>query len=60
MSEPNNSPLAEALTEILEPIVRKAVKEAMNGYKGDPLLTSEELAKKLNVPSTWVYEQSRM
>ncbi len=45
----------------LEGIVVKAVKEAMNGHKdGDHLLTAEELAVSLNVPLSWVYEQSRM
>jgi len=52
--------LTEILTAILKPIVEQAVKQAMNGHNTDPLLTPEELADRLKVPSTWVYEQSRM
>jgi len=61
MSEPNNPPtlLAEALAGILKPIVEGAVKEAMNGHREIQLLTPEELAERLKVPLSWVYEQSR-
>jgi excisionase family DNA binding protein len=61
MSDPNNSPslLAEALAAILKPIVEEAVREAMNGHRQINLLTPEELADRLKVPLSWVYEQSR-
>ena len=63
MSNPDNtSPLlAEALAGILKPIVAEAVKEALgrNGSEPKTLLTPEELADRLKVPLSWVYEQSR-
>jgi len=63
MSESNNIPslLGEALAAILKPIVKEAIREAMNqnGYEEGGLLTPEELAERLNVPRSWVYEQSR-
>jgi len=64
MSDPNNTPtlLGEAFRSELEEIVTKAVREAIsqNGSQGgDHLLTAEELAVSLNVPLSWVYEQSR-
>jgi len=52
---------AEAFRSELREIVLEAVREAMNGG-GDGqsnLLTSKELAARLRVPPTWVYEQSR-
>ena len=51
--------LAEALAAILKPIVEGAVKEAINGHTEIELLTPEELADRLKVPLSWVYEQSR-
>ncbi len=52
---------------LLEPwlrtLIREEIKAAMsqNGHQGgDHLLTAEELAVSLNVPLSWVYEQSRM
>ena len=61
MSGPNDSPalLTEALASILKPIVEGAVKEAMNGHREIQLLTPEELAERIKVPLSWVYEQSR-
>ena len=59
MNETNNNPLAEALAAILQPIVEGAVKEAMNGHREIQLLTPEELAERIKVPLSWVYEQSR-
>jgi len=52
--------LTEALATILKPIVKEAVKQAMTGHRADPLLTPEELAEKLKLPVSWVYEQSRL
>lgn len=61
MSEPVNPPtlLAEALAAILKPIVKEAVQEAMNGHREIQLLTPEELAERVKLPVSWVYEQSR-
>ncbi len=63
MNETDKSPtlFAEAFRTELREIVLEAVREAMNGEgKGQSnLLTSEELADRLKVPLTWVYEQSR-
>jgi excisionase family DNA binding protein len=63
MNEPGDtSPLlAEALAAILKPIVTQAVSEALAGNAGEPktLLTPDELADRLKVPLSWVYEQSR-
>ncbi len=52
---------AEAFRSELREIVREAVREAMNGEGNGQsnLLTSEELADRLKVPVSWVYEQSR-
>ena len=52
---------AEAFRSELREIVREAVREAMNGDGNgqSSLLTSEELADRLRVPLSWVYEQSR-
>jgi len=45
----------------LEEIVTKAVRQAIsqNGHGETKLLTPEELADRLQVPRSWVYEQSR-
>lgn len=61
MSGPNNPPtlLVEALASILKPIVREAVQEAMNGHREIQLLTPEQLAERVKLPVSWVYEQSR-
>ena len=63
MNEPpkNSALLTEALAAILKPIVAEAVREALalNGSERKPLLLPEELAERLKVPLSWVYEQSR-
>ncbi len=63
MNETSNSlnTLGEALAAILKPIVKEAVREAMgqNGHGKGSLLKPEELAVSLNVPASWVYEQTR-
>ncbi len=53
--------LSDALATILKPIVKEAVQAAIsqNGDRENSLLTAEELAGHLNVPLSWVYEQSR-
>jgi excisionase family DNA binding protein len=62
MSEPSNNPslLGQALLET----IRQAVREEIGALKGElngqrELLTPEQLAEKLKVPVSWVYEQSR-
>ena len=48
--------------EALEAMIRKAVTEAIQSIQPSRetvLLTTEELAARLKVPVTWVYEQSR-
>ena len=46
---------------MLRRIIREEVQIAMgqNGHQPE-LLTSEQLAEKLKVPLSWVYEQSRL
>jgi excisionase family DNA binding protein len=39
--------------------VREEINAASNGHKESALLTAEELAEKLRIPVSWVYEQSR-
>jgi len=56
--EVNNS-LDNVLAEIIKPIVKDAVQEVMNGHGENNLLRPEELADRLQVPVSWVYEQSR-
>ncbi len=56
----NATPLENALEALLRRIIREEIRAA-NGDKGpDELLSPEELAARLKVPPTWVYEQSRM
>ncbi len=60
-NEPTNPPTV--LGQAILDAIRQAVKEAMqqangNGHQRE-LLTPEELAPKLKVPVSWVYEQSR-
>ena len=45
--------------------IRQAVREEIlaingNGHKESDLLTPDQLAEKLKVPVSWVYEQSRL
>ena len=48
----------EFLATIRE-VVREEIKAASNGRKESDLLTVEELASRLKVPKSWIYEQSR-
>lgn len=53
------TPLESAFEVLLRRIIREELRAA-NGDKGpDELLSPEELAARLKVPPTWVYEQSR-
>ena len=66
MSKTNNTlnvfsdPFRSELEEIVERAVAKALKG--NGHQGanQYLLTPEELADRLSMPISWVYEQSRL
>ncbi len=65
MSEPSKTPplLGEALKAELRELIREALRAelAATGQNGSgDLLDVEELAKRLNVPKSWVYEQSRL
>lgn len=61
MTNNNSALLSVALAEILKPLVKEAIQEAIgqNGRE-TTLLTPEELADRLKVPLSWVYEQSRL
>jgi len=52
--------LGEALRSEIKALMREVLQEvqASNGKPGG-LLTSEDLAERLKVPLSWVYEQSR-
>jgi excisionase family DNA binding protein len=64
MSIANEQPSPPSLLgQALLDAIRQAVKEAMqqangNGHAAE-LLTPEDLASRLKVPLSWVYEQSR-
>lgn len=61
MSETTPSLFGEVFRVELEEIIQRAVEKAMNqnGHGEGKLLTPEELADRLQVPRSWVYEQSR-
>ena len=60
-SNPTSTLLGEALRAALKDIVKEAVQETI-GHNGreTTLLTPEELADRLRIPISWVYEQSRL
>jgi excisionase family DNA binding protein len=51
--------LGQALLDAIRRAVKEAVLEANGNGKPQELLAPEELAKRLKVPLSWVYEQSR-
>jgi len=63
MSETNQPPtlLGEALYCAIREAVREEIRAAIadNGNEPKALLTPDELADRLKVPVSWVYEQSR-
>jgi len=64
VSESNTNSTPAHLDDALFDVVRQAVREVILELKGElnghsELLTPEELAERLKVPLTWVYEQSR-
>ena len=58
MTEPSQNPFDPFFEEIRR-IVREEIKAA-NGDSVSELLTPEQLAEKLKLPVSWVYEQSRL
>ena len=63
MSQTNHNTLDKSLAvtltvEQLRALVREEVERANHGGE-TLLLTADELAQRLNVPVSWVYEQSR-
>ncbi len=64
MSKPGedltDSPIA-ALESWFRGLIREELQanHGQNGHQEDRLLTAKELADRLNVPLSWVYEQSR-
>ena len=61
MSESHNLPslFAEALLQLIREAVRAEIQSLNSTSNLQTLLTPEELAERLNVPISWVYEQSR-
>jgi excisionase family DNA binding protein len=60
MADPINSP--SLLDEAFVHAIRRAVREELQSFRNETtgqLLTPEELAAKLSVPRSWVYENSR-
>lgn len=49
----------EAFLDAIRQAVREEIQALGNGRKEGGLLTPDELADKLKIPVTWVYEQSR-
>jgi excisionase family DNA binding protein len=60
-SEPNNPSmlLGQALLDAIRQAVKEAMREANRNGHTTELLTPEDLADRLKVPLSWVYEQSR-
>ena len=54
-----HTPRAVTYSNAIRQAVREEIQAAGNGHKESGLLTPEELAEKLKIPVTWVYEQSR-
>jgi excisionase family DNA binding protein len=54
---------ARAQQALFQELVREAtaggIEGVISGSEGEPLLTAPELAEKLRVHESWVYEQSR-
>ena len=58
VSESSNL-LGQALLDAIREAVRDAIREVGANGHGPELLTPEQLADKLKLPTSWVYEQSR-
>lgn len=66
MSEanPNTALFGETLLEMIRQAVREEIEKAFETFHGDSqvrldLLTVDELAEALKVPSSWVYDRTR-
>jgi excisionase family DNA binding protein len=55
MSEPSKNPF-----ELVLDAIRAVVREEVAREARTEVLTAEQLAEKLKVPVSWVYEQSRL
>jgi len=53
-----NGPLA-SIESWFRGLIREEVQTSQNGHGESKLLTPEELSERLQVPRSWVYEQSR-
>jgi len=64
MVKPGETPMDSPITALeiwLRTLIREEVQAAnQNGHGESKLLTPEELADRLQVPRSWVYEQSRL
>jgi len=58
-STPAPALLGEAIINAIRQAVREEIQALSNGRQDYALLTPEELAEKLKLPLSWVYEQSR-
>ena len=60
-NQPTPAPalLGEAILSAIRQAVRDEIQTLSNGHQDHALLTPEELAGKLKLPVSWVYEQSR-
>ena len=58
MAEPVKNPF-NLLLEQFRGIVREEIKAANSNGAKNPLLEADDLAARLKVPVSWVYEQSR-
>ena len=51
--------LGQAIVDAIRQAVKDAIREVDTNGKPQELLVPDELAKRLKVPVSWVYEQSR-
>ena len=51
--------LGQAILDTIQAAVEKAIEKAHANGQPTELLTAEELADKLKLPISWIYEQSR-
>ena len=58
-SDGKTSPFVEGIEDWLKGVILEGVRAASNDDSNGQLLTPEQLAHKLNVPLSHVYEQSR-
>ena len=54
-----NSIFGDAFLDVIRQAVREEIQASDNGRKESGLLTPDELADKLKIPVSWVYENSR-